>query len=92
MMIIIIIILVLLVLVLMFTNYNLLKKNEKCEDIIKSYETYMVNFSNIINFSDKKIKEIDARGAFESDDEIGFFFKQIKFLQDQLNGFKIIEF
>jgi ABC-type sugar transport system permease subunit len=91
MMIIIIIILVLLVLVLMFTNYNLLKKNEKCEDIIKSYETYMVNFSNIINFSDKKIKEIDARGAFESDDEIGFFFKQIKFLQDQLNGFKIKE-
>jgi hypothetical protein len=75
----------------MFTNYNLLKKNEKCEDIIKSYETYMVNFSNIINFSDKKIKEIDARGAFESDDEIGFFFKQIKFLQDQLNGFKIKE-
>jgi len=91
MMIVIIIILVLLVLVLMFTNYNLLKKNEKCEDIIKSYETYMVNFSNIINFSDKKIKEIDARGAFESDDEIGFFFKQIKFLQDQLNGFKIKE-
>ena len=91
MMIIIIIILVLLVLVLMFTNYNLLKKNEKCEDIIKSYETYMVNFSNIINFSDKKIKEIDARGTFESDDEIGFFFKQIKFLQDQLNGFKIKE-
>lgn len=91
MMIVIIIILVLLVLVLMFTNYNLLKKNEKCEDIIKSYETYMVNFSNVINFSDKKIKEIDARGAFESDDEIGFFFKQIKFLQDQLNGFKIKE-
>jgi hypothetical protein len=51
----------------------------------------MVNFSNVINFSDKKIKEIDARGAFESDDEIGFFFKQIKFLQDQLNGFKIKE-
>lgn len=91
MMIVIIIILVLLVLVLMFTNYNLLKKNEKCEDIIKSYETYMINFSNTLNFSDKKIKEIDARGAFESDDEIGFFFKQIKFLQDQLNGFKIKE-
>ncbi len=81
----------LLVAVLMFTNYNLLKKNEKCEDIIKSYEEYMINLSNTINFSDKKIKEIDARGTFESDDEIGYFFKQIKFLQDQLNGFKIKE-
>jgi hypothetical protein len=84
-----IIILLILISILVFTNYNLLRKNEKCEDIIKSYEEYMINFSNVINFSDKKIKEIDARGTFESDDEIGFFFKQIKFLQEQLNGFKI---
>jgi hypothetical protein len=90
-MIIAIIILILLVLVLIFTNYNLLKKNEKCEDIIKSYEEYMINLSTTINFSDKKIKEIDARGTFESDDEIGFFFKQIKFFQEQLNNFKIKE-
>jgi hypothetical protein len=91
MMIIIIIILILLILVLIFTNYNLLKKNEKCEDIIKSYEEYMINLSTTLNFSDKKIKEIDVNGTFESDDEIGFFFKQIKFLQEQLNNFKIKE-
>jgi len=90
-MIIIIIILILLILVLIFTNYNLLKKNEKCEDIIKSYEEYMINLSTTLNFSDKKIKEIDVNGTFESDDEIGFFFKQIKFLQEQLNNFKIKE-
>ena len=91
MMILIIIILILLILVLIFTNYNLLKKNEKCEDIIKSYEEYMINLSTTLNFSDKKIKEIDVNGTFESDDEIGFFFKQIKFLQEQLNNFKIKE-
>jgi hypothetical protein len=90
-MIIITIILILLILVLIFTNYNLLKKNEKCEDIIKSYEEYMINLSTTLNFSDKKIKEIDVNGTFESDDEIGFFFKQIKFLQEQLNNFKIKE-
>jgi hypothetical protein len=87
--IIIIILLSVLILVLIFTNYNLLRKNEKCEDIIKSYESYMVNFSNVIKFSEKKLQEIDHKGTFESDDEIGFFFKQIKFLQEQLNGFKI---
>jgi uncharacterized membrane protein YukC len=87
--IIIIILLSVLILVLIFTNYNLLRKNEKCEDIIKSYESYMVNFSNVIKFSEKKLQEIDHNGTFESDDEIGFFFKQIKFLQEQLNGFKI---
>ena len=68
---------------------NLLKKNEKCEDIIKSYESYMTNLSNTINFSDTKLKEIDAKGSFEGDDEIGFFFKQVKYLQEQLNNFKI---
>ena len=85
----IITILVLIIIILGFTTYNLLRKNEKCEDVIKSYETYMVNLSNTIEFSDKKLKEIDSKGSFESDDEIGFFFKQIKFLQEQLNNFKI---
>jgi hypothetical protein len=85
----IIILLISIIGVLIFTTFNLLKKNEKCEDIIKSYENHMVNLSNIIESSDKKLKEIDSRGTFESDDEIGFFFKQIKYLQDQMNIFKI---
>lgn len=77
------------VILLIFTTYNLLKKNEKCEDVIKSYEMYMINLSTTIEFSDKKLKEIDSKGSFESDDEIGFFFQQVKFLQEQLNNFKV---
>lgn len=77
------------VVILGFTTYNLLKKNEKCEDVIKSYETYMINLSTTIEFSDKKLKEIDSKGSFESDDEVGFFFQQVKFLQEQLNNFKV---
>ena len=84
-----IIILSVLVILLSYTSYNLLKKNEKCEDIINSYENYMVNISDIIEFSDKKLKEIDRKGSFESDDEVGFFFNQLKFLQEQLNDFKV---
>lgn len=82
------IIFLLIIIVLLFTTYNLLKKNEKCEDIINSYENYMNNLSNTIEFMDTKIKEIDVKGSFESDDEIGFFFKNIKTLQQQLNDFK----
>jgi hypothetical protein len=88
-MIITIIILSLIIVVLGFTTYNLLKKNEKCEDIIKSYEEYMINLSNTIEFSNNKLKEIDSKGSFESDDEIGFFFKTVQFIQEQLNNFKI---
>jgi hypothetical protein len=84
-----IIILLVAVVVLGFTTLNLLKKNEKCEDVIKSYESYMINLSNTIEFSDKKLKEIDSKGTFEGDDEVGFFFKQLLYLQEQLNNFKI---
>ena len=77
------------IVLLVYTNYNLLKKNEKCEDIIKSYENYIVNLSNTIDFSSKKLKEIDRKGTFDSDDEIGFFFQQLKYLQEQLDNFKI---
>ena len=84
-----IIILSLIIIVLIFTTYNLLKKNEKCEDVIKSYEKYMINLSTAIELSDAKLKEIDSKGTFEGDDEVGFFFKTLQFIQEQLNDFKV---
>ena len=84
-----IIILSILVVVLGFTTFNLLKKNEAQEDILASYMTYLNKISDIIEVSDKKLKEIDARGSFEADDEVGWFFKNIKMIQDVLNQFNI---
>tara|TARA_R110000868_G_scaffold24409_1_gene96443 strand:+ start:2133 stop:2384 length:252 start_codon:yes stop_codon:yes gene_type:complete len=78
-----------LVVILSYTTYNLLKKNESQEDTIEFYKNYIENISNVIDFSDKKLKEIDAKETFKSDDEIGFFFDQIKYLQNQLNDFKL---
>jgi uncharacterized membrane protein len=75
--------------VLGFTTYNLLKKNEAQEDILASYMTYLNKISDIIEFSDNKMKEVDAKGSFKSDDEVGFFFEQIKALQDILNSFNV---
>jgi hypothetical protein len=51
--------------------------------------SYLNKFSDIIDFSDKKLKEVDAKGSFKSDDEVGFFFEQIKALQDILNSFNV---
>ena len=88
-MIILTIILGLMVVILGFTTFNLLKKNERQEDILAGYMEYLNKISGVIEFADKKLKEVDARGSFESDDEVGFFFKQIQQLQDILNSFKI---
>ena len=88
-MIFLIIFLIGLCIVLGFTTYNLLKKNEAQEDILASYMTYLNKISDIIDFSDKKLKEVDEKGSFKSDDEVGFFFEQIKALQDILNSFNV---
>lgn len=78
-----------LVVVLGFTTFNLLRKNEKQEDILAGYITYLDQFSRIIEISDEKLKKIDERGIFKSDDEIGFMYEQIKDLQRILSNFRM---
>jgi|TARA_R110002012_G_scaffold255602_1_gene435632 hypothetical protein len=80
-----------LVVVLGFISFNLLKKNEKQEDILVEYLTYLENISKTIEISDKKLNEIDNKGTFKSDDEVGYFFKSIKQIQKILNEFKVKE-
>ena len=75
------------IVILGYIIYNLLRKLETAEDILYSYLEYLDKISRIIEISDKKLKEIDYRGAFQSDDEIGFIFKQIKEIQNILSTF-----
>jgi len=88
-MIIAIVILSVLVVTLGYTTYNLLRKNEKQEDILAGYLDYLDKFSRVIEVTDEKLKGLDTRGSFSSDDEIGFFFENVKKLQDILNEFNI---
>jgi len=78
-----------LVVVLGFTTINLLKKNEKMLDIIINQNNFIGEFSKQLNSADERLQEIDTKGTFKSDDEIGWFFKQIKVLQTSLSRFKI---
>tara|TARA_R100001443_G_scaffold114777_1_gene131229 strand:- start:435 stop:719 length:285 start_codon:yes stop_codon:yes gene_type:complete len=75
--------------ILIFTTINLLKKNEKQEDILMGYIQYLDQISKTIEASDKKLKEIDSAGTFKSDDEVGHFFNSIQQIQNILNDFKI---
>jgi len=78
-----------LVVILGFTTINLLRKNERAEDIVVGYLIYLDKISKVIEASDEKLKKIDYKGSFRSDDEVGFFFEQIKKIQDILNDFKL---
>jgi hypothetical protein len=80
-----------LVIILSFTTWNLLKKQEKAEDILAGYLDYLDKLSRTIEVSNNKMKEIDSKGTFASDDEVGFFFQTIKDLQSIFNEFTIKE-
>ena len=87
---IIIIVLSLLVVFFGFSTFNLMRKQEKGEDVLVSYMEYLDRLSRAIEISDKTLKELDRNGTFKSDDEVGFFFESIQQIQDILNDFKVI--
>ena len=76
------------VVILGYTTINLLVKNEKAEDIIISQQKYISSISEIIQNSEKRIKEIDEKEIFKSDDEIGWFFNELKKIQNILSQYK----
>jgi len=83
------ILLLLIIGVLIFVILNLLKKQERMEDVIISYQEYITKFTDAVNESDKLLNKVDEKGTFKSDDEVGFFFTFIKKIQSELNTFKI---
>ena len=76
------IILTILTTILSFALFNLLKKNEALEDFITKQ-------SEAINTCDKRLKEIDDKGIFYADDQVGWFFKEIQKIQEALNEFTL---
>jgi len=53
---------------------------------INSYENIILNISNTIETIKIQLKTIDDKGTFESDDEVGFFFTEIKKLGKDLDN------
>ena len=61
---------------------NLIKKNEMMEDFINKQ-------SDAIAACDARLKQIDQKGVFYADDEIGWFFEEVKKIQEALNEFRM---
>ena len=65
-----------------FIIRNLITKNEQLEDFISKQ-------SEAITACGKRLKEVDDKGIFYADDEIGWFFKEIQKIQESLNEFTL---
>jgi hypothetical protein len=79
----VVIILTLLITALAYGCWNLLRKLEKLEEVLEQNTDSYIQIYNVM-------KEIDSTGAFESDDEVGSTFSDLKNLIDRnknvLNG------
>jgi len=53
---------------------------------ITQYEELILQIQQVIKFATDKMKLVDAKGHYESDDETGFFFEQLKQIQLSLDG------
>lgn len=70
---------------------NLLVKVEKYEDVVQDQVQYLQNISKTVTAAQKHLQNLDERGVFQSDDEVGFFFEQMKAVQEELNRYVLPE-
>jgi hypothetical protein len=72
---------------LLIGGYLLIRKNIALEKVVSDQQQYIDAISIIIEDSSNTIQQLDARGAFEADDEVGAFFRNLKEIQTILNQF-----
>ena len=77
-----IIILTIIITTSFFIIRNLIIKNERLEDFISKQ-------SEAIEACDRRLKELDNKNIFYADDEIGWFFEELKKIQEALNEFTL---
>jgi hypothetical protein len=87
----IMVILSLVIIILGIAIRNLLVKVERYEDITVDQTIYLQNISEIIRDSQKHLKNLDEKGVFQSDDEVGYFFEQMKDVQKELDRYMLPE-
>jgi hypothetical protein len=88
---ILLIISVVLILVLSYVIYNLNRKVIKQEDILEYQVGYLRNVSYLISESKIYVEQLDEKGTFRSDDEVGVFFNFMKEIQETINAYRLPE-
>ena len=68
-----------------YVIYLMSEQIEQFEEVVQDYTDWMDRFVEQISIADQKMKAVDNRGSFSSDDEIGFAFKTVKECIEQLN-------
>jgi len=63
---------------LLIRGINLVKQNEQLRDAIEGYDMRQIRTEDKLESMLNEMREIDIRGSFEADDEVGSVFSQLK--------------
>jgi hypothetical protein len=72
--------------ILFFRGFNLIERVEELEDLINVYELRDDETKEALNSMLEQMREIDLKGSFESDDEVGSVFTQLKTIIEIYNN------
>jgi uncharacterized membrane protein len=81
----VIITLIIVIILLIYGIHNLMIKYETLEDEVLESDTFIETIITPIQKAYLRMKAIDRIGSFESDDETGFIFEEIKSTMELLN-------
>lgn len=82
----IICLLLILSVILFLRGMGLVKRNEKLEDVVIEYDIREEETKKVLELMLQQMKEIDIRGSFEADDEVGGVFTELKSLIETYNN------
>ena len=63
---------------LLIRGINFVKQNEQLLDTIRDYDNRQIDTQIKVESMLEKMREIDLKGSFESDDEVGAVFSELK--------------
>jgi hypothetical protein len=63
---------------LLIRGINFVKQNEQLKDVINVYEDKQLQTQEKLETMLQMMRDIDIRGSFESDDEVGAVFSELK--------------
>lgn len=73
------------IITLSYVIYNLLRKVERYEDATLRYNKGLENLAEVLADSTNYLRELDIKGHFQVDDELGKFFESMKQAQQAIN-------
>lgn len=65
----------------------LIRRNSALEKAVNEQRQYIDAISIIVANSDAKLRELDTLGAFQTDDEVGTFFQNLREIQTIISDF-----